>query len=217
MARASCSMKPGWRERDDVVGCFVIVEVVVVVLEKEDRRRAKIRAIDRYDLRVGGEFQHRFIFVAEDERRTVETVEACIVPAGRRDSGGMQIPIDVITICDHRLRLKGKRATQHSVSNGGGQISSRVGVRATGAREEQDPKALRPRTRGGKCCEFPGLAQWLTIGGAQRKRIAPVRLKTSGVELPERALGVIHLTAKGGDADPQCRPSSERLCEGRLD
>ena len=65
-----------WRESDDVVGGFVVLEIVVIVLHEEDWRRTEIGAVERSDLRAGGALEHGLI-VAAEHRCAVE-------PAGDR-------------------------------------------------------------------------------------------------------------------------------------
>src|SRR5215469_173086 len=65
-------LKPDRRKGDNLVPSFVVVEIVVIVLQEKHGRGAKVRAINRYDLRTRSELQHRFVLVAEDYRRAVE-------------------------------------------------------------------------------------------------------------------------------------------------
>ena len=70
------------RERDDVVGRLVVVEIIVVVLHEEDRRRAAQRSILRYDLRAGRTQKRVLVGGAEYRLRPIES--AGISNADRR-------------------------------------------------------------------------------------------------------------------------------------
>ena len=99
-------LKPHRRKRDDLIPGFVVIEVVVIVLQKKYRRRAKVRAIDIHNLRPRGEFQHGLIVIAKHQCRSLEALQFRVVPALRRKIRRMQVPVDVIAIRNHGLRLK---------------------------------------------------------------------------------------------------------------
>ena len=91
------------REGNDLVGRFVIVEIVVVVLHKEDRRRTQKRTILRNDLRSGRAAENRLVCRTEHRLRAIEG--ACDLGAPLADQfgrlGRALIPIDLVAIA-HR-------------------------------------------------------------------------------------------------------------------
>lgn len=144
-------LKPNRREGDDLIGAFVVVEVVVVVLQEKHRRRPEIRAVYRNDLRGGRELEHRLVLVAEHERRSIEAVEPGRVSAVRRRARRVQIPVHVIAVGDRRIRPKRQRAAQETIPDGRRQMTAReaIALRSAGAGEKSTRKRSGVASRDG--------------------------------------------------------------------
>jgi len=94
----------------DLVGGFVVVEIIVVVLHEENRSRPEVSAVNFNQLRLDGAFQHGLIVAPEHQRRAVE-FSGDPFRRGRRAHfwavlGRKQIPIDLITDRHHGRRRK---------------------------------------------------------------------------------------------------------------
>src|SRR5262245_15824216 len=103
-------------ERDDVVGSLVVVEIVVIVLDEEYRRRAKSRAVDGGDLRADRALEHGLVVAAEHDPGAVEPAgdlfgfrRGAVALRGQRRE---QIPINVVAVGDRSLRSEAQRAAE---------------------------------------------------------------------------------------------------------
>ena len=111
----------GRRKRDDVVGRFVVVEIVVIVLDEEHRRRSEFSAIDRGDLRPGGTLEHALVVATEHDPGAVE-LAGDPFGLGRRSVAlrgerRQQVPIDMIAVGDRRLRRKAQAAAEQPIAH----------------------------------------------------------------------------------------------------
>jgi hypothetical protein len=133
----------------------------VIVLKKKHRRRSKVRAVDRHDLRTSGELQHGFVGVAEHERRARKRARhfdrlwrpAKLAAAHRRQ----QVPVHVIPVGDDGVGMEGERTPQQTVASGGGKKRHRVV--AAGAGKEQHAEARRTIVGRGKRGQLPSVAE----------------------------------------------------------
>ncbi len=140
------------RKGDDLVGGFVIIKIIVIVLEKEDRSGAKVGAVDRNDLRARGALQHRLIVAAENDCRPIECSgglhrfrrRAEKARSDRRE----EIPVKVIAIGDHGVRLEAQPAPQESIAHHGRQ--ELVNLMTAGTGVDQDAKVPGALARGRK-------------------------------------------------------------------
>src|SRR4029077_14331916 len=110
------------RERDDLVRGLVVVEIVVIVLDEEYRRRAESRAVDGGDLRAARALEHTLVVAAEHDPGAVEPAgdlfgfrRGAVALRGQRRK---QIPIDMIAVGDRGLRLEAQRAPEQPVAYG---------------------------------------------------------------------------------------------------
>jgi len=112
-----------WRECDDRVVRLVIVKVIVVVLDEENRCRAAQGGIEWRDLLTRRPFQKCLVCRAEHRELRVEF--PCVGDrfSGRaqdlRCSWRLQIPIYVIAVGDNCVRIEREATHQELLANGG--------------------------------------------------------------------------------------------------
>ncbi len=77
----------------------------MVILQKEDRNRAKVVPVNRDDLRSGGRLHRRFVVRAEHGGREVEVrlPPELAQLSGILTTPDMQIPVDVIAVGNDRI------------------------------------------------------------------------------------------------------------------
>ena len=205
------------REGDNLVGCIVVVEIVVVVLQKEHRDRAEIGLVDRGDLRIADALEHGFVVASKNHCGSVEFSGELFrlgrsVPARERRQ---LVPVHMIADRHQRVRLKAQSPPQQPVADRGRQVSHRLVTARAG--EEQDSKSfwtiVRTRERG----KLPRLRQSPSVTADERQRIASSRLQAGRIEMPVLSAGIAHAAAHRRVADLKGRSAAERRIEGRLD
>jgi len=202
----------------DLVGGFVVVEIIVIILHEENRSRPEIGAVNFNQLRFDGSFQHGLVVAPEHQRRAVE-FSGDAFRRGRRAHfwavlGGKQIPIDLIADRHHGRRRKRQGAAQQSVAHSGRQETK--GLMAARAGIEQHAKGLRLFVRRRKGGEAPRLAQGAAAIAHEGKGVRAAGFEVRGMELPKRAAGVARSPADRRAADAQHRRLRQRGMEGRL-
>src|SRR5262249_25384591 len=145
----------------DLVGGFVVVEIIVIILHEENRSRAEVRAVNWNQLRFDSSFQHGLVIAPEHERRAVEFSGNPLRRARHAQFWAVlrskQIPIYLITDSHQGRRLKRQGAAQQSVAYSGGQEIKRL--MTTRARIEQHAERPGLLVWSRKGCEAPWLAE----------------------------------------------------------
>src|SRR5207245_7105403 len=146
----------------DVIGGLVVVKIIVIVLNEEHRRRTKIHAVNRGDLRVDRTFEYGLVIAAQHDARAIELacnllgLRRCAVPlrCQRRE----QIPVNMIAIGYRRLRLKAQGASEQPVAYGRRQELHRFMAACAG--KKQNSELYWPLVSCRECRKLPWLAEW---------------------------------------------------------
>ena len=140
----------GWKRHHELGG-GVALEVVVVVLQEEDRQRAQHGAVEVGDLRPDRALQHALVLAAEHRLVGGELAGALDGAGHAADPlaapGGGLVPVDVVPVRDHRARLERERAAQQPLARREGEErrrrrSFREPLVAAGAGVDQQPHPL---------------------------------------------------------------------------
>ena len=170
-----------WRECDDRVVRLIIVKVIVVVLDEENRCRAAQRGIEWRDLLTRRSFQKRFVCRAEHRKLRDEFPRVGDRFSGRskdlRCSRRLQIPIHMIAVGDNGVRIEREAAHQELLANGGWQkaglaIHRRQRIMATCARVYKHSKPVRSGVGCRKRSQRPGFGYCPAVGSHERQYVS---------------------------------------------
>src|SRR5207245_560310 len=148
------------------------------------------------DLRAGRELESELVVAAEDYCRAVKTAGQChgsrtVIFYGERRA---QIPVDVVSVGDHRIGLEREPTAQHAIAYCRRQESELL--MATRACEREQAYPVGARIRRGKGRQIPRRAKWLAArlpSRHQQEPVAPPRFQALGMELPVLAASIGHL------------------------
>jgi len=208
------------RERHHPLIGVVVFKVIVIVLQEVRRRRPQPRSIQPSDLLLRHPLQHILVRRAQHRQRPVESSHGShqLVAISGWRARLPQIPIDVVPVRDHRVRLKGQRPVQQTLPPRYWVIHlqpARIDcpLITAGAGVDQQPEACRRRPRLGKRRHLPHIAQRPLAAIEQLQRMRSPRRKPRHIELPEPARRVRHPPSRNPLPYTQDRSSGRRTRE----